>query len=216
MKIFFATLSAILTAVVIIVAAIYGIGRWSMWQAAKTRATDVYSERLRIAAFAQGRVNEDLAKPVSLIQHLSPEEIASERIALEVDLDVSKRARSEAKEAGAELKAVLQNKPFYWPLNDSEQALLDSINPKLEKVPKRIAGNTVSAPPPTAPNLVPSPSPIDVLTLTTDLPLKVPYGNVTLKRGTKLVVAARPSATIVRVIYLNHSYDISVAATDLK
>jgi hypothetical protein len=216
MKIFFATLSAILTAAVIIVGAIYGIGCWSMWQAAKTRAIVAFSERARMATFAQGRVNEDLAKPASVIQHLSPDEISSQQIALEVDSDASKRARSDAREAGDDLKAILQNKPFYLPLNDDEQALLDSIDSELGRAPKKIAENTTTPPTSTAPKPVPSPSPVGALTLTTDVPLKVPYGEVTLKRGTKLVVTARPSATTVRVIYLDHSYDIAITATDLK
>ena len=67
---------------------------------------------------------------------------------------------------------------------------------------------------PTTP-VVPAATPQQYVTILRAVKIKIPYGETVLPRGTRLPIVSRDATTVV-VRYLNNSYPIPIASTDLR
>jgi len=117
------------------------------------------------------------------------------------------------KDVGATIRSIARNR-----YHNPWRATAWEIHPVI-KIERADAAPSVSAPSPqvapTVPAVPSATAPQQFVTILRAVKIKIPYGETILQRGTRLPIVSR-DATTVTVRYLDSTYPIPIASTDLR
>ena len=114
------------------------------------------------------------------------------------------------KDVGTTIRSIARNR-YHNPWRVTAWEIHPVI--KIERADS--APPSVPAPSPQAAPVVPAATPQQYVTILRAVKIKIPYGETVLPRGTRLPIVSRDAITVM-VRYLNNTYPIPIASTDLR
>lgn len=114
------------------------------------------------------------------------------------------------KDVGTTIRSIARNR-----YHNPWRATAWEVHPVIKIERADAAPPSAPASSPQAAPVVPSATPQQYVTILRAVKIKIPYGETILQRGTRLPIVSR-DATTVMVRYLNNTYPIPIASTDLR